>query len=155
MPLPAPLLNLIYTNVPGSPTALYCVGKRMLSSYPHVPTGYELGVGIAVQSYNGKMCFGLTADAVVAAGGALLVTADHGNCEMMRDPQTGGPHTAHTLNQVPAILAGRLVSGRPRSVARRRKPAAHRKPRPVVEPAPVEPPVAAQFPPALDHAKIA
>lgn len=67
MPLPAPLLNLIYTNVPGSPTALYCVGKRMLSSYPHVPTGYELGVGVAVQSYNGKMCFGLTADAVAAA----------------------------------------------------------------------------------------
>ena len=42
--------------------------------------------------------------AVIAAGGALLVTADHGNCEMMRDPETGQPHTAHTLNQVPAIL---------------------------------------------------
>jgi hypothetical protein len=38
----------------------------MLASYPHVPTGYELGVGVAVQSYNGTMCFGLTADAVVA-----------------------------------------------------------------------------------------
>ena len=63
VPLPAPLLNLICTNVPGSPTPLYSVGKRMLASYPHVPTGYELGVGIAVQSYDGKMCFGLTADA--------------------------------------------------------------------------------------------
>ena len=39
----------------------------MLASYPHVPTGYELGVGIAVQSYNGRMCFGLTADAVVVS----------------------------------------------------------------------------------------
>jgi WS/DGAT/MGAT family acyltransferase len=67
VPLPAPLLNLICTNVPGSPTPLYSVGKRMLASYPHVPTGYELGVGIAVQSYNGKMCFGLTADAVTVA----------------------------------------------------------------------------------------
>jgi WS/DGAT/MGAT family acyltransferase len=66
VPLPAPLLNLICTNVPGSPTPLYSVGKRMLASYPHVPTGYELGVGIAVQSYNGKMCFGLTADAMAA-----------------------------------------------------------------------------------------
>ncbi len=50
---------------------------------------------------------GRIADAVAAAGGALLVTADHGNCEMMRDPETGGPHTAHTTNPVPVILAGR------------------------------------------------
>jgi 2,3-bisphosphoglycerate-independent phosphoglycerate mutase len=40
------------------------------------------------------------------AGGVLLVTADHGNCEMMRDPQTGGPHTAHTTNPVPLLLSG-------------------------------------------------
>jgi 2,3-bisphosphoglycerate-independent phosphoglycerate mutase len=43
-------------------------------------------------------------DAVRKAGGALLVTADHGNCEMMRDPETGGPHTAHTTNPVPVVL---------------------------------------------------
>ena len=49
---------------------------------------------------------GRIADAVAAAGGALLVTADHGNCEMMRDPVTGGPHTAHTTNPVPVMLAG-------------------------------------------------
>jgi len=42
--------------------------------------------------------------AVVDAGGVMIVTADHGNCEMMVDPQTGGPHTAHTLNDVPLIL---------------------------------------------------
>jgi 2,3-bisphosphoglycerate-independent phosphoglycerate mutase len=44
------------------------------------------------------------ADAIEAAGGALLVTADHGNCELMRDPATGGPHTAHTTNPVPVLL---------------------------------------------------
>ena len=44
--------------------------------------------------------------AIARAGGALLVTADHGNCEMMRDPVTGGPHTSHTTNPVPVILAG-------------------------------------------------
>jgi 2,3-bisphosphoglycerate-independent phosphoglycerate mutase len=44
--------------------------------------------------------------AVLAAGGVMLVTADHGNCEMMRDPDTNGPHTAHTLNRVPAFLVG-------------------------------------------------
>ncbi len=49
---------------------------------------------------------GRIADAVLAQGGALLVTADHGNCEMMRDPVTGGPHTSHTTNPVPVFLAG-------------------------------------------------
>ena len=49
---------------------------------------------------------GEIADAVQASGGALLVTADHGNCETMRDPVTGGPHTAHTTNPVPLLLQG-------------------------------------------------
>jgi 2,3-bisphosphoglycerate-independent phosphoglycerate mutase len=51
-------------------------------------------------------CLGRIAEAVARQGGALLVTADHGNCEMMRDPATGGPHTAHTTNPVPVLLAG-------------------------------------------------
>ena len=49
---------------------------------------------------------GKIADAIESVGGALLVTADHGNCEMMRDPETGGPHTAHTTNPVPLVLLG-------------------------------------------------
>jgi 2,3-bisphosphoglycerate-independent phosphoglycerate mutase len=44
--------------------------------------------------------------ALQAAGGAMIVTADHGNCETMVDPITGGPHTAHTTNPVPVILVG-------------------------------------------------
>ncbi|TCZ57780.1 2,3-bisphosphoglycerate-independent phosphoglycerate mutase [Roseicella aquatilis] len=65
---------------------------------------------------------GRIAAAVQAAGGALLVTADHGNCEMMRDPVTGGPHTAHTTNPVPVLLIGgpagaRLHDGRLADVA--------------------------------------
>ena len=44
--------------------------------------------------------------ALKAKGGAMIVTADHGNCEMMVDPVTGGPHTAHTVNPVPVILVG-------------------------------------------------
>jgi 2,3-bisphosphoglycerate-independent phosphoglycerate mutase len=59
---------------------------------------------------------GRIADAVARQGGALLVTADHGNCEMMRDPDTGGPHTAHTTNPVPVLLVNqpgaRLHDGR-------------------------------------------
>jgi 2,3-bisphosphoglycerate-independent phosphoglycerate mutase len=49
---------------------------------------------------------GRIAEAIRRAGGALLVTADHGNCELMRDPETGGPHTAHTTNPVPVVLLG-------------------------------------------------
>ncbi|QEW23049.1 2,3-bisphosphoglycerate-independent phosphoglycerate mutase [Marinibacterium anthonyi] len=44
--------------------------------------------------------------ALEKAGGAMLVIADHGNCETMVDPETGGPHTAHTTNPVPVILFG-------------------------------------------------
>ena len=49
---------------------------------------------------------GRIAEAIGARGGALLVTADHGNCEQMRDLETGGPHTAHTTNPVPVFLLG-------------------------------------------------
>jgi 2,3-bisphosphoglycerate-independent phosphoglycerate mutase len=49
---------------------------------------------------------GRIVDAIGKAGGALLVTADHGNCELMRDPETGGPHTSHTTNPVPVALVG-------------------------------------------------
>ncbi|MBZ4022132.1 phosphoglycerate mutase (2,3-diphosphoglycerate-independent) [Rhodobacter sp. TJ_12] len=44
--------------------------------------------------------------ALEKAGGAMIVTADHGNCETMIDPETGGPHTAHTTNLVPVALVG-------------------------------------------------
>lgn len=47
---------------------------------------------------------GRIADAVREKGGAMLVTADHGNCELMIDPASGQPHTAHTLNPVPLLL---------------------------------------------------
>jgi 2,3-bisphosphoglycerate-independent phosphoglycerate mutase len=64
---------------------------------------------------------GRLAEAVQAVGGSMLVTADHGNCELMRDPATGGPHTAHTTNPVPLFLVGggkvALVEGRLADVA--------------------------------------
>ena len=59
---------------------------------------------------------GKIVDAIQRSGGALLATADHGNCEMMRDPETGGPHTSHTTNPVPVLLTGggdaKLADGR-------------------------------------------
>ena len=52
-------------------------------------------------------CVGRIAAGLLPVGGTLIVTADHGNAEQMIDPATGGPHTAHTLNPVPVIIAGR------------------------------------------------
>ena len=49
-------------------------------------------------------CLGEIEKAVRARGGAMLITADHGNAEQMIDPATGGPHTAHTTNPVPFIV---------------------------------------------------
>ncbi len=49
------------------------------------------------------------------AGATLLVTADHGNCELMIDPLTGGPHTAHTTNPVPFVIVGADARGQLRS----------------------------------------
>jgi 2,3-bisphosphoglycerate-independent phosphoglycerate mutase len=57
-------------------------------------------------------CLGRVRDAVGKVGGAMLVTADHGNAEMMEDPVTHEPHTAHTLNRVPVVL----VNGRGESI---------------------------------------
>jgi 2,3-bisphosphoglycerate-independent phosphoglycerate mutase len=49
-------------------------------------------------------CMARVVKSAQKAGARLLITADHGNCEMMIDPETGGPHTAHTTNPVPFII---------------------------------------------------
>jgi 2,3-bisphosphoglycerate-independent phosphoglycerate mutase len=49
---------------------------------------------------------GRIAEALERHHGALIVTADHGNCELMKDPETGGPHTSHTTNPVPVVVMG-------------------------------------------------
>ena len=62
----------------------------------------KLGAAIsAVHTVDG--CVGRIADAVRRAKGAVIVTADHGNCELMKDPATGQPHTSHTTNPVPLL----------------------------------------------------
>jgi 2,3-bisphosphoglycerate-independent phosphoglycerate mutase len=81
----------------------------MLSDKPKPPISTDCGL------------LGRLAQAIRDAGGALLVTADHGNCELMRDPETGEPHTAHTTNPVPVLLVdgdrAELACGRLADVA--------------------------------------
>jgi 2,3-bisphosphoglycerate-independent phosphoglycerate mutase len=68
-------------------------------------------------------CLNRLSEAVGHAGGTLVITADHGNAEMMRDPETGEPHTAHTLNSVPFVVVnppakiGHLENGRLSDIA--------------------------------------
>jgi 2,3-bisphosphoglycerate-independent phosphoglycerate mutase len=50
------------------------------------------------------VCLGRIYQTLKQRGGSMLITADHGNAELMIDPATGGPHTAHTTNPVPVIL---------------------------------------------------
>ncbi|NTU76848.1 MAG: hypothetical protein HGA90_03410 [Alphaproteobacteria bacterium] len=69
------------------------------------------------------VCLGRLFVAVEKVGGAVLVTADHGNCETMYDAESNGPHTAHTLARVPVMLvhgpasATRLRDGKLADVA--------------------------------------
>jgi 2,3-bisphosphoglycerate-independent phosphoglycerate mutase len=49
-------------------------------------------------------CLARVLKAADVAGARMMITADHGNCEMMIDPETGGPHTAHTTSPVPFIV---------------------------------------------------
>jgi 2,3-bisphosphoglycerate-independent phosphoglycerate mutase len=56
-------------------------------------------------------CLGKLVPAFIEAGGTVLVTADHGNAETMKDPGSAGPFTAHSLNPVPFILINDRYKG--------------------------------------------
>jgi 2,3-bisphosphoglycerate-independent phosphoglycerate mutase len=67
--------------------------------------GHTGNMGAAIAAVEAvDSCLGRLVRAVALAGGVLFVTADHGNAELMRNPETGAPHTAHSLSKVPAIL---------------------------------------------------
>ena len=65
-------------------------------------TGIKSAAEIAIRTVDD--CIGQVAETVKTAGGTMLIPAAHGNAEKLRDDQTGEPHTAHTLNVVPAVL---------------------------------------------------
>jgi 2,3-bisphosphoglycerate-independent phosphoglycerate mutase len=67
-------------------------------------TGVPAAILRAVETVDD--CLGRIVAAAEESGTRLLVTADHGNCELMVDPETGGPHTAHTTSPVPFVAVG-------------------------------------------------
>jgi len=72
-------------------------------------TGIPNAAQAAVRAVD--QCLGRIVDTALAQGGTIAITADHGNSEMMVDPVTGEPHTAHTLNPVPFLLIGESFRG--------------------------------------------
>ena len=58
----------------------------------------------------GDDALGAIRAALESVGGEMIVTADHGNVEMMRDPDTGEPHTSHTVGPVPLVYVGRRAT---------------------------------------------
>ncbi len=69
--------------------------------------GHTGDLGAAVRACEAvDNALGAALAALEKAGGTMVLTADHGNCETMIDPETGGAHTAHTLNPVPLALIG-------------------------------------------------
>lgn len=69
--------------------------------------GHTGNIAAAIQAAQAvDVAIGAVDAAVRRVGGALLVTADHGNLELMRDPDSGQPHTAHTVGPVPFVYVG-------------------------------------------------
>ena len=84
-------------------------------------TGILSATEIAIRTVDN--CIGDLTEAVQKVGGTMLITADHGNAETLRDEKTGEPHTSHTLNAVPAVIVNppsgqhRLTNGRLADIA--------------------------------------
>ena len=72
MPQPVLIVNTVCTNVPGPMVPLYANGHELLTYYPHVPCGSEVGISIAISSYNKNLYFGITYDMQAAPDGELF-----------------------------------------------------------------------------------
>ena len=72
-------------------------------------TGVPGAIVTAVETVD--QCLERILAAAAESGTRVLITADHGNCELMVDPETGGPHTAHTTNPVPLVAVDTPITG--------------------------------------------
>ena len=72
LPQPVLLFNMVCTNVPGPMIPLYSNGHELLTYYPHVPCGSDVGIGVAISSYNQNLYCGVTYDHQAAPDGELF-----------------------------------------------------------------------------------
>jgi hypothetical protein len=135
---PIPLFHMVCTNVPGPQIPLYTCGKRMVACYPHVPTGMDVGISVAIESYDQKLYFALTTDALAAPDGERMVGFLEASFKELREaagvPESE-PHVTRTRTRAPR-------KAKPK--ARKAPPKAEPKPEPETPAAP-EPDVTAML----------
>ncbi len=120
---PIPLFHMVCTNVPGPQIPLYTCGSRMVACYPHVPTGMDVGISVAIESYNQKLYFALTTDALAAPDGGRMIELLEASFKELRDAAG-----------VPASRPARRARPKANKTAPKRQPKP--KPDPVPEPEP-------------------
>ncbi|MGE3171406.1 MAG: 2,3-bisphosphoglycerate-independent phosphoglycerate mutase [Planctomycetota bacterium] len=99
------LLQELAGDAPPAVTVLNFANADMVGHTGVIPAALQ-----AVRTID--ECLARIVPAVHKLGGTVAITADHGNAEMMVDPATGQPHTAHTTNPVPLLIAGEGAGGR-------------------------------------------
>jgi WS/DGAT/MGAT family acyltransferase len=126
---PIPLFHMVCTNVPGPRIPLYSCGRRMVACYPHVPTGMDVGISVAIESYDQKLYFALTTDALAAPDGGRMIEFLEASFQELR-----------AAAGVPATKPQATRARTPRKAKPKARKAA-RVPAPVEAPAPAEPDV--------------
>lgn len=102
MPQPVPIINMVCTNVPGPMIPIYANGRELLTYYPHVPCGSGVGIGVAIQSYNQKLHYGVTYDMQAAPDGELFRDFLVESYEELRAAAGVQPIAAETVRARPA-----------------------------------------------------
>ncbi len=100
--LPLSLCNMICTNVPGPQQPLYLLGHKMLRAYPYVPIGGEMGVNVAILSYNGIAYFGFGADIHAVPDVERFEGMLRESFAELREAAAGKPATAKVATKKPA-----------------------------------------------------
>jgi diacylglycerol O-acyltransferase len=117
--LPVPPFNMVCTNVPGPQLPLYAFGHKMLTYYPYVPIGNEMAVNCAIQSYDHKLYFGLTADRAAAPDVARLRNfLDHAFVSLKKAAGLGATARTHRSKVASADSAADFTA-RPEPVYKR------------------------------------
>jgi diacylglycerol O-acyltransferase len=130
--LPLPLVNTIITNVPGPQVPLYVMGHKMLRWYPVVPIGGEMGMNIALLSYNGCVYFGFHGDVqAVPDVERMEELAQKSFAELLASAQAETNASKRKTGKTPVTAKKKISKRSPatRKVAASKKEARGRKPR--------------------------
>jgi len=122
--IPAGLINLVCTNIPGPMIPLYSVGHRMLAHYPLVPLAADLGVGVGVTSYDNRLYFGIMADPTLVPDVDLIRQYLDEEFEALRAAVSEPPLAAPPppTRTAPPPTDGRRLSARRQAPRKRPRP---------------------------------